>query len=69
MCLYPGTHTDERKFFEYGMGTQMMMASTSSQAKQLLLDRARRLLADSDMEALKDKLKMVCGQADCLIVS
>jgi len=48
-----------QQFFEHGMGSQIMLASSGSQAKQLLLDRARRTLEHSEVEALQGKLKQV----------
>lgn len=47
------------RFFAHGMGTQLMLASASSQAEQLLLDRARRLLGSREVEALLKRLNKV----------
>ena len=47
------------RFFERGIGTQIMLASTTSRAKQLLLDRTRRLLAREDCQTLERALKKV----------
>ena len=41
------------------MGSQIMLASSGSQAKQLLLDRARRTLEQPEVEALQEKLQQV----------
>ena len=50
----------EPSFFEPGLaGTQVMLAFATSQAEQLLMDECRRLLADSEMQALKDHLQEV----------
>ena len=49
------------KFFEKGVGTQVMLSSTtSSLAKELLFDKARRLLEDNDVESLRDNMQQVC---------
>ncbi len=48
------------KFFERGLGTQVMLANVSSQAKQLLFDKARRQLSEEDAEILKEDLVQVC---------
>lgn len=47
------------KFFEKGVGTQVMLANMSSQAKQLLFDKARRILSEEDVEILKEDLVQV----------
>ena len=48
------------KFFERGIGTQVMLASMTSQAEQLLFDKARRLLSKEDVEILKEDFEQVC---------
>lgn len=49
-----------QRFFERGIGTQVMLASSSgSQAKQLLLDHARRLLIEEDVITMRKRLKKV----------
>ena len=53
------TADSSQQFFEHGIGSQIMLASSGSQAKQLLLDRARRTLEHSEVEALQGKLKQV----------
>ena len=55
----PLTADSSQHFFEHGMGSQIMLASSGSQAKQLLLDRARRTLEQPEVEALQEKLKQV----------
>ncbi len=47
------------KFFERGLGTQVMLASMTSQAKQLLYDKARRVLSEEDVEILKEDIEQV----------
>lgn len=47
------------KFFEKGLGTQVMLANISSQAEQLLFDKARRILSKEDLEILKEDLVQV----------
>ena len=63
------TTDSSQHFFEHGMGSQIMLASSGSQAKQLLLDRARRTLEQLEVEALQEKLKQVytnmCGTVFC----
>lgn len=57
----PDAHTRVRpKFFEKGLGTQVMLANVTSQAKQLLFDKARRQLSEEDAEILKEDLVQVC---------
>ena len=48
-----------QKFFERGIGTQVMLASSSSQAKQLLLDHVRRVLDEEDVITMRESLKKV----------
>lgn len=51
---------DTPKFFEKGIaGSQVMLASTTSQAHQMLFDRARRLLNEEDAELLKQNVEQV----------
>ena len=57
------------KFFERGLGTQVMLANISSQAKQLLFDKARRQLSEEDAEILKEDLIQVCNEHDRYISS
>jgi len=63
------TADSSQHFFEHGMGSQIMLASSGSQAKQLLLDRARRTLEQPEVEALQEQLKEVytdtCGIVHC----
>ena len=47
------------KFFERGVGTQVMLANVSAQAKQLLYDKARRVLSGEDVKILKEDLIQV----------
>ena len=47
------------KFFEKGVGTQVMLANMSSQAKQLLFHKARGLLSEEDLKILKEDLLQV----------
>ena len=48
------------KFFEKGVGTQVMLSSTtSSLAKELLFDKARRLLDDDEVDSLRDHAQQV----------
>lgn len=47
------------KFFERGLGTQVMLANMTSQAKQLLFDKARRVLSEEDADILKEDLVQV----------
>ena len=46
-------------FFRYGVGTQLMLAATSSSAKALLEDTARRCLDNQEMRALTDRTREV----------
>ena len=47
--------------FEYGVGTQVMLASTVfSPVTEQLLDSARKLLNEDEVAALKRKLSDVC---------
>ena len=66
------TADSSQHFFEHGMGSQIMLASSGSQAKQLLLDRARRTLEQPEVEALQEQLKEVytntCGTVHCCSV-
>ena len=48
-----------KKFFRYGVGTQLMLAASSSSAQALLEDSARRCLNAEEMAALTDRLKEV----------
>lgn len=52
------------KFFEKGIGTQVMLASMTSQAEQLLFDKARRVLSEEDAEILKEDLV----QVNCIVM-
>lgn len=54
-----GGGDEERPFFRYGVGTQLMLAMVSSSAKALLEDSARRCLDDDEMEALTQRLREV----------
>jgi hypothetical protein len=47
------------KFFEKGLGTQVMLANISSQAKELLFDKARRVLSEEGVEILREDLIQV----------
>lgn len=47
------------KFFEKGLGTQVMLANVTSQAKQLLFDKARRVLSEEGVEILREDLVQV----------
>ena len=47
------------KFFEKGIGTQVMLASQTGHAEQLLFDKARRILSSADIEILKEDLDQV----------
>lgn len=48
------------KFFEKGVGTQVMLSSTtSSLAKELLFDKARRVLDEDEVESLRDSTQQV----------
>ena len=49
----------EQLFFRYGVGTQLMLATTSSSAKALLEDSARRCLETEEMAALTERLREV----------
>lgn len=49
----------EQLFFRYGVGTQLMLAATSSSAKALLEDSARRCLETEEMTALTERLREV----------
>ena len=53
--------TDGPKFFQHGVGTQLMLASLSSSAKAMLMDSARRLLGTEEIQALTERLKEVRG--------
>ncbi len=53
------------KFFERGVGTQVMLASMSSQAKELLLDHARRMMREVDVAKLRESLEQVQWQLQC----
>ena len=56
-----GRFTVTPKFFEKGVGTQVMLSSsTSSPAKELLFDKARRLLEEDEVDSLKDNVQEVC---------
>ena len=52
---------DDSKFFQHGVGSQMMLASATSQAKQMLLDSGRRHLSGHETDKLQEKLDLVCG--------
>lgn len=52
---------EDPKFFQHGVGSQMMLASATSQAKQMLLDSARRHLSGHEIDKLQEKLGQVCG--------
>ena len=55
-----GRLTVTPKFFEKGVGTQVMLSSTtSSLAKELLFDKARRLLEEDDVDELRDNTQKV----------
>ena len=55
-----GKITVTSKFFEKGVGTQVMLSSTtSSLAKELLYDKARRLLNNDDTDFLRDCTQQV----------
>ena len=49
----------DAKFFQHGVGSQMMLASATSRAKQMFLDSARRHLSSHDVDQLQDKLSQV----------
>lgn len=55
-----GSLVRKSKFFEKGLGTQVMLANISSQAKQLLFDKARRVLTGEGVEILREDLVQVC---------
>ena len=56
-----GRLTVTPKFFEKGVGTQVMLSSTtSSLAKELLFDKARRLLEEDEVDSLRDNIQQVC---------
>lgn len=57
-----GPVTVKSKFFERGLGTQVMLANVSSQAKQLLFDKARRVLSEEGVEILREDLVQVRGR-------
>ena len=46
-------------FFRYGVGTQLMLATTSSSARALMEDSARRYLDSEEMTALTERLREV----------
>ena len=49
-----------RAKFQYGVGTQVMLKSfVQTPPRELLLDRARRLLEDDEVEELKKKIDKV----------
>ncbi len=50
---------EEPKFFEYGVGTQVMLSSASSQAMGILLSRARKLLDAAAVGELRERIKQV----------
>ena len=53
------------KFFEKGVGTQVMLSSTtSSLAKELLFDKARRLLDEDEVDSLRDHAQQVFVTVD-----
>lgn len=55
-----GRLTVTPKFFEKGVGTQVMLSSTtSSLAKELLFDKARRLLEEDEVDSLRDNVQQV----------
>ena len=55
-----GRLTITPKFFEKGVGTQVMLSSTtSSLAKELLFDKARRLLEEDEVDSLRDYAQLV----------
>ena len=57
------------KFFEKGVGTQVMLSSTtSSLAKELLFDKARRLLEEDQMDSLRDSAQLVSKHNIIIIV-
>lgn len=63
ICV-PTTEEEEEetggpKFFQHGVGTQLMLASLSSSAKAMLMDSARRLLGEEEIQALTERLKEV----------
>ena len=48
------------KFFEYGLGSQMMLSfATTVKARELMVDRARRLLSEAEVQTLLEKIRMV----------
>lgn len=62
--MVTGARSKEREgqqglFFRYGVGTQLMLATTSSSAKALLEDSARRCLETEEMAALTERLREV----------
>ncbi len=50
---------EEPRFFEYGVGTQVMLSSASSQAMGILLSRARKLLDAAAVGELRERIKQV----------
>ena len=55
-----GKFTVTPKFFEKGVGTQVMLSSTtSSLAKEMLFDKARRLLEEDEVDSLRDNAQQV----------
>ena len=54
------SHKTHPKFFEYGLGSQMMLSSaTTIKARELMVDRARRLVSEAEVQTLLEKLRMV----------
>ena len=52
--------------FEYGIGTQVMLASAVfSPVSEQLMDSARKLLKKDEVTALKRKLADVCYHGTC----
>ena len=63
-----GRLTVTPKFFEKGVGTQVMLSSTtSSLAKELLFDKARRLLEEDEVDSLRDNIQQVCEHVISII--
>ena len=50
---------DEENPFEYGLGTQVMLSSMQTPARELLVDQARRLLNEEEVEELTEVLDNV----------
>ena len=50
---------DEENPFEYGLGTQVMLSSMQTPAMELLVDQARRLLNEEEVEELVEVLDNV----------